>query len=273
MMEDRLTKVLANHTIGPGIHCLWVDSPSVAESRTPGEFVMAECGDTSDPLLRRAISIHRYGPDLLAADASLASDWITPDSTALLFNAGSPARNWLANRVAGDEFRMLGPLGRGYSIDPSAQRVVMGGGGTGLAPLIALADQAVASGKDVTIVSAARKASLLYPRDWIPEGVTVVEVTEDGSAGETGLITEALPRIMQSADQAFFCGPVPMYRAIWDTWRSQGISAPTQVLLEVRMACGFGICYGCAVATNAGRKMVCTQGPMFDLAEVNWTEL
>ena len=183
MMEDRLAKVLANHTIAPGVHCLWVDSPSVAESRTPGEFVMAECSTASDPLLRRAISIHRYGPDLLAYDPALASDWITPHSTALLFNVGGLARTWLANRVAGDEIRVLGPLGRGYNIDPSAQSLVMGGGGTGLAPLIALADQAVASGKDVTIVSAARKASLLYPRDWVPDEVTVVEVTEDGSTG------------------------------------------------------------------------------------------
>lgn len=272
-MQDTFAKVLANHTLAPGVHCLWVDSPPVAESRTPGEFAMAECGDTTDPHLRRAISIHRYGPDLLAADPNLASEWITPDSIALLFNAGSPARNWLAKRVAGDEIKMLGPLGHGYRIEPASRRLVMGGGGTGLAPLIALADQAIASGKDVTIVSAARKASLLYPSDWIPDGVTIIEVTEDGSAGETGLITEALPAAMKSADQAFFCGPVPMYRAIWDTWRTHDISTPTQVLLEVRMACGFGICYGCAVATHSGRKMVCTQGPMFDLNEVNWTEL
>ena len=133
-MEDRLAKVLANHTIAPGVHCLWVDSPSVAESRTPGEFVMAECSTASDPLLRRAISVHRYGPDLLASDPALASDWITPHSTALLFNVGGLARTWLANRVAGDEIRVLGPLGRGYSINPSAQSLVMGGGGTGLAP-------------------------------------------------------------------------------------------------------------------------------------------
>ena len=273
MMQDTFAKVLANHTLAPGVHCLWVDSPPVAGSRTPGEFVMAECGDTTDPHLRRAISIHRYGPDLLAADPNLASDWITPDSVALLFNAGSPARDWLSKRMAGDEVKMLGPLGHGYQIDPSARHLVMGGGGTGLAPLIALADQAIASGREVTIVSAARKASLLYPSDWIPGGVALVEVTEDGSAGETGLITEALPPVMQSADQAFFCGPVPMYRAIWETWRAHDIPTPTQVLLEVRMACGFGICYGCAVATDSGRKMVCTQGPMFDLNEVNWTEL
>ena len=272
-MEDTFAKVLANHTLAPGVHCLWVDSPLVAQSRSPGEFVMAECGDATDPLLRRAISIHRYGPDLLAADPALASDWVTPDSVALLFNAGSPARTWLANRVAGDEVKVLGPLGRGYSVAPDAQRLVMGGGGTGLAPLIALADQAVGLGKDVTIVSAARTSDLLYPRDWVPNGISLVEVTEDGSTGETGLITQALPRIMQDADQAFFCGPVPMYSAIWRTWQDYDITTPTQVLLEVRMACGFGICYGCAVATDSGRKMVCTQGPMFDLAEVNWTEL
>ena len=175
--------------------------------------------------------------------------------------------------MVGDELRILGPLGHGYSLDPSARRLVMGGGGTGLAPLIALADQAVALGKDVTLVSAARTASLLYPRDWVPDGVAIVEVTEDGSTGERGLITDALPGIMRGIDQAFFCGPVPMYRAIWETWGSHGISTPTQVLLEVRMACGFGICYGCAVATHSGRKMVCTQGPMFDLAEVNWMGL
>ena len=159
-MEDTFAKVLANHTLAPGVHCLWVDSPPVAESRTPGEFVMAECGDTTDPHLRRAISIHRYGPDLLAADPTFASDWITPDSVALLFNAGSPARNWLAGRAPGDELKMLGPLGHGYRIEPSARRLVMGGGGTGLAPLIALADQAMAAGREVTIVSAARNASL-----------------------------------------------------------------------------------------------------------------
>ena len=273
MMQDTFAKVLANHTLAPGVHCLWVDSPPVAASRVPGEFVMAECGETTDPHLRRAISIHRYGSDLLAADPNVASDWITPDSIALLFNAGSPARDWLSKRMAGDEIKMLGPLGHGYHIEPTSQRLVMGGGGTGLAPLIALADQAIASGREVTIVSAARKASLLYPSDWIPDGVTIVEVTEDGSAGKTGLITEALPAAMQDADQAFFCGPVPMYRALWETWRNHGITAPTQVLLEVRMACGFGICYGCAVATDSGRKMVCTEGPMFDINEVNWTEL
>ena len=251
-MKDRLARVLANHTIAPGVHCLWVDSPEVAASRVPGEFVMARCGETEDPLLRRAISIHRYGPDLLASDPSLASEWVTPDSVALLFNTGSPARTWLANRVAGDEVEILGPLGHGYSVDPSAKRLVMGGGGTGLAPLIALADQAVEEGRDVTIVSAARTAKLLYPRPWLPNTVNLVEVTEDGSTGHKGLITDALPEIMRDADQAFFCGPVPMYRAMANTWDAHGINVPTQVLLEVRMACGFGICYGCAVATDSG---------------------
>ena len=235
---------------------------------------MAECGNASDPLLRRAMSVHRYGPAMLAADPSLSSsEWITPNSVALLFNASGLARTWLGNREAGEEIKMLGPLGRGYEIDPAARHLVMGGGGTGLAPLIALADQAIAAGQSVTMISAARTASQLYPRDWAPAQVRFVEVTEDGSAGEKGLITDCLPKYVPDSEQAFFCGPVPMYRAISNTWQAHDITVPTQVLLEVRMACGFGICYGCAVSTTSGRKMVCTDGPKFDLKEINWDQL
>ena len=149
----------------------------------------------------------------------------------------------------------------------------MGGGGTGLAPLIALADQAISTGRSVTILSAGRTASLLYPKEWVQPQVNYVEVTEDGSTGERGLITDCLSKYVQNADQVFLCGPVPMYKAVRDTWKAQGISVPTQVLLEVRMACGFGICYGCSVFTTGGVRMVCLDGPRFDLNEVDWDRL
>lgn len=273
-MEDLQARILANLTMAPGIQCLWVDAPNVARSQKPGEFVMADCGKASDPLLRRAISIHRYGPAMLSYyPKTSSSNWITPTSIALLFNANGLARTWLGQREVGDKINMLGPLGQGYEIEPSSRHLVMGGGGTGLAPLIALADQAIASGKTVTMISAAKTATQLYPKSWAPDKVKFVEVTEDGSSGEKGLITDCLPKHIQNADQTFFCGPVPMYRAISTTWKTHDISVPTQVLLEVRMACGFGICYGCAVSTNKGRKMVCTEGPKFDLTEINWDQL
>ena len=273
-MEDRKVRVLANQTLGPGICCLWVDAPLVAASEKPGEFVMAICGKGSDPLLRRAISVHRYGPRMLENDPEGSHpEWVTPTSIALMFNADGLARGWLGKREAGEEIQVLGPLGRGYEIDPGARHLLMGGGGTGLAPLIALADQAISSGRSVTILSAGRTASLLYPKEWVQPQVEFVEVTEDGSAGERGLITDCLSKYVRNADQVFLCGPVPMYKAVRDTWKAQGIYVPTQVLLEVRMACGFGICYGCSVFTTGGVRMVCLDGPRFDLNEVDWDKL
>ena len=91
--------------------------------------------------------------------------------------------------------------------------------------------------------------------------------------GEKGLITDCLPKYVDEADQVFLCGPVPMYRAVLDTYSRMGIDKPTQVLSEVRMACGFGICYGCAIPTRTGMKMVCIDGPKFELEEVFWEKL
>ncbi|MEE9198234.1 MAG: dihydroorotate dehydrogenase electron transfer subunit [Dehalococcoidia bacterium] len=273
-MEYRKSKVLANQTLGPGVCCLWVDAPYLASSANPGEFVMAICGEGSDPLLPRAISIHRYGPMVLANEPTEAHpEWVTPGSVALLFNAGGLARGWLGAREAGEEISILGPLGHGYAIDPAARRLLMAGGGTGLAPLIALADEAGVSGLSVTIISAGRTASLLYPREWVPPQVRLVEVTEDGSAGQKGLITDIMPGYMEEADQMFLCGPVPMYKAVRSAMMQLGVEVPTQVLLEVRMACGFGICYGCSIPTEDGMKLVCRDGPRFDLDEVDWGRL
>ncbi|MBI2288225.1 MAG: dihydroorotate dehydrogenase electron transfer subunit, partial [Chloroflexi bacterium] len=74
------------------------------------------------------------------------------------------------------------------------------------------------------------------------------------------------------ADQVFACGPLPMYRHI-DEGFPQLKNKPVQVSLEVVMGCGRGICYGCTVKTKDGLKMVCEDGPVFDLADIIWDEL
>ena len=273
-MEDRKSKILAVNAVGPGVCCLWVDAPHIAASAWPGEFVMTTCGKGADPLLRRAISVHRYGPKILASDPDGPHpDWVTPSSVALLFNTNGLARGWLGAREVGEEIDILGPLGRGYDLDPAAGRIVMAGGGTGIAPLIALADQALASGVVVTLISGGTTASVLYPRELVQSRVAYVPVTEDGSVGEKGLITDYLPFYAEQADQVYLCGPVPMYKAAYNAYRMCGVEKPTQVLLEVRMACGFGICFGCSIWTRSGLKMVCNDGPKFDLAEVLWEKL
>ncbi|MFQ5933784.1 MAG: dihydroorotate dehydrogenase electron transfer subunit [Dehalococcoidia bacterium] len=273
-MEDRLSKILAKQVPGPGICCLWVDAPHVAVSAWAGEFVMVTCGSGSDPLLRRALTVNRYGPRVLANEKNGPyPEWITPSSIALLFNTDGPARRWLGAREVGEEIEVLGPLGRGFELEPAATKIVLAGGGTGIAPLIALIDEALTSAIDVTLICAGRTEAALYPRELVQPQVKYVPVTEDGSVGQRGLITDCLSPYAQEADQIFLCGPVPMYKAAHSACKKLGIQKQVQVLLEVRMACGFGICYGCSIPTKSGVKMVCRDGPKFALDEVLWERL
>ena len=70
------------------------------------------------------------------------------------------------------------------------------------------------------------------------------------------------------ADEVFACGPTPMFRAMAAVVRQEASRKPVQALLEERMACGTGVCYSCAVFTRRGVRLVCKDGPMFELREV-----
>ena len=85
------------------------------------------------------------------------------------------------------------------------------------------------------------------------------------------MITDLLPEYVDKADQLFICGPSSMYKYI----HNQDIikDKSTQVSLEVRMACGRGICYGCTVKTVNGKKRVCEDGPVFDFGDIDWNSI
>jgi dihydroorotate dehydrogenase electron transfer subunit len=94
--------------------------------------------------------------------------------------------------------------------------------------------------------------------------------TEDGSKGKKGLITDFMPDVLNKYDQAFACGPVNMYRTIAGILDSMHYDRHFQISLEVRMGCGFGICYGCTIKTETGLKQVCKDGPVFNIKQINW---
>ena len=82
------------------------------------------------------------------------------------------------------------------------------------------------------------------------------------------MVTELLGERLPWADQVFACGPNPMFAAMAKVVRSARSRKPVQALLEERMGCGTGVCYGCAVFTRKGVKLVCRDGPRFELREV-----
>lgn len=121
----------------------------------------------------------------------------------------------------------------------------------------------------MTLILGGRSEAQIYPPQLLPPAVEVVVTTEDGSLGERGRVTAPFERLLPWCDQAFACGPDPMFEALYRVARDSGLRKPVQGLLEARMACGFGICYSCAVfPRRGGVKLVCSDGPMFDLRDL-----
>jgi len=174
----------------------------------------------------------------------------------------------LSEQPPGTEALLWGPLGRGFSVRPAAQNLLLVAGGMGVAPLVWLAEESVAKGRNVTFVIGARDASVLPPSSLLLPQVELMVATEDGSAGRKGMASETFEECLPWADQVFACGPHAMYESMATVVRRLRDRTSVQVLLETPMACGMGLCYGCAVETRRGVRQVCHDGPRFDLRDV-----
>jgi len=119
-------------------------------------------------------------------------------------------------------------------------------------------------------VQGVRTKTLACRRSLLPKGTNLTVMTEDGSEGLKGRITDCPQELVEEADQIFACGPMPMYRALAGMPQLKGKSV--QVSLEVMMACGVNLCYGCTIKTRKGLKQICHDGPVFDLDDILWEE-
>jgi dihydroorotate dehydrogenase electron transfer subunit len=232
---------------------MWLSCPPVAKGASPGRFLMLHCGDAYDPLLPRPMSFHRFrqaeGERLFA----------------ILYDVRGRGTALLSAFKAGDQLSVFGPLGRGYSISAHTENLLLVAGGLGIAALIALADEAIAASRSVTLLQGARSAQHLYPPELLPNDVEAISATDDGSTGHHGYVTDLMPEYLSWADQIFACGPTPMFESMARVMREKRSRKPVQALLEERMGCGTGICYGCAVFTRRGVRLVCRDGPRFEL--------
>ena len=177
----------------------------------------------------------------------------------------------LADASVGDRLRVVGPLGRPFPMPSAGEHVVVVGGGTGVASLYGLA-AAAPNGVRQTIILGARSADDLMAReDFARTRAELLFTTEDGSLGEVGLATDPLARVLAEGDVAsvYCCGPTPMMRACSELAAEHQVACV--VSLENNMACGYGVCLGCAAPRPAGDyALVCCDGPVFDSREIAW---
>ena len=135
----------------------------------------------------------------------------------------------------------------------------------GASPLYGLAQQLVAEGRSPLAVLGFRTAAEVLLADaFCALGIPVTVVTEDGTMGARGFVTDALP---ESGTYVYACGPMPMLQALCSATPLDG-----QLSLEARMGCGFGACMGCTCETTHGSKRVCKDGPVFTKEEILWPQ-
>jgi dihydroorotate dehydrogenase electron transfer subunit len=175
----------------------------------------------------------------------------------------------LGTLEAGNTVNVIHPLGNAFSI-PENKKVLITGGGSGIAPFIMLGRELKAKGNELVILTGGRTAEdILFSEEFKAYG-EVHCTTEDGSLGEKGLLTQhsIFTRAGLNFDMIYTCGPDGMMKAVANIAREKGI--PCEASLENLMACGFGACLCCIQETHQGNKCVCTEGPVFNINELKW---
>ena len=206
------------------------------------------------------------------------------DRCTFLSRAIGPGTRALAGLAEGVELDLLGPLGHGFDLAAAAVgEVILVGGGVGVPPLVhAAAELAPLTG--TALIGAARADFLLCERQFADLGWQVQPATDDGSHGHHGFVTDLLEPVLATAAgpcaqpaTVLACGPHPMLRRCAQLAATAGASC--QVALEEPMACGFGICLGCAIRVHTPNPddpegpayaLVCRDGPVFPAEHIKW---
>jgi dihydroorotate dehydrogenase electron transfer subunit len=230
--------LLKQEKIAKNTYALTVKADPIVQKARPGQFVHLRITQNLDPLLRRPLSINS-----LNKETGELTFWyqVIGKGTALLSQL-SP----------GDTLDIMGPLGNGFQTDFSGKKIGLIAGGIGIAPLVFLFE--TLSPKNTVKVFWGGKS-----KNYLPAlNLSLEMITEDGSSGRKGLVTELLT---ESFDLLFACGPQPMLKAVTHFAFPKGI--PLQVSLESVMACGVGACLGCIVKGSKKQFKVCQDGPVF----------
>lgn len=248
--------VVENEIIMPATNVLTLRAAKQARAASPGQFLHIRCSDGAAPLVRRPMSVYRTEGDTIQL---------------MIRDVGEGSAR-LVRAEPGDELDCLGPLGHGFRLDPRARNLLMVGGGYGVAPLVGLAERAIAKGASVALAVGAGTAALVFPPRELPAEVEYLVATDDGSAGHHGFVTDLVPERVAWADAIYACGPLPMMAALARILRSEAPRKPAQVAMEERMGCAMGVCLGCCIETTRGPLRVCTEGPVFDIHKIVWRD-
>ena len=249
-------KIIANLRLNEDHHLLQLLASDQLENVYPGQFANILVDHSQSVFLRRPFSIHTI--DYQKNTISILIKEIGEGTRAL---AHSPVDSYLS---------VIFPLGKGFTLPTSKEKVLLVGGGCGVAPLLHLAQVLSRDSNDVNILLGARSAVDLVELDQYSIYGKLFTTTEDGSHGESGFVTDhsLFTDELVQFTRIYCCGPEPMMKAVASKAKIRSVFC--EVSLENTMACGFGVCLCCVTDTIQGYKCVCTDGPVFNINQLKW---
>ncbi len=269
-------EVMENVQVAEATYRIRLAASEIARRVVPGQFLMVRLPGQNDPLLGRPLAMYDVISDT-------AGDDVAVDVVYLVVGR---VTSRLAELRPGTRLELWGPLGNGFSVQPT-EHLIMVAGGIGQTPFLALGREMLGQrrfGRPPRDVAPAKKVTFCYGErnrtrlvglaDFERAGVEVRIATEDGSVGHRGLVTDLIEPLVKASPwpcRMAACGPEPMLAAV--ARLAQHLEVPCQVSLETPMACGIGACFSCVarVRDDSGSwdyKRTCVEGPIFDAERI-----
>lgn len=261
MIKDYTLPIYTQKQVSPEIYLLVIKNRVLASALRPGQFVEIRV-DKQTTYLRRPLSVHR----------------VTGERIQFLYRVKGKGTHFLSRKKSGELLQILGPLGKGFTINKkfidAFDKIVVIAGGIGIAPVFFLLEELrkFKKKKPEVFFGACNKKEIVLQRELKSIGIPIHYATNDCSYGYGGRVTSLLSKAREKWDISkvlvYACGPEPMYKSLKDIFHLPSNDIYCEALFERLMGCGFGVCNSCSIMTNQGMRKVCTDGPAFNLAEV-----
>ena len=263
MPEQMLAELVNKKKIIEGVYKFSLKAENIVNSARPGNFIEIRVTDQTEPFLRRPISIHNLDKENGILD--------------IIFQIKGKGTEILSRKQVGDKIDIIGPLGYGTFKLENYKKIAIIGGGIGIFPLYELLKQAKIKNVETGVYLSFRNKDLVMLENEFGKLTNNLNIsTDDGSYKNKGFAIDFLKQDMEEEkyECIYACGPTPMLRAVKNYAAENNINC--QVSLEEKMACGLGVCLGCAVKTSTSSKdapeyfHVCKAGPVFNAKDVEF---
>ena len=251
-------KIVRKVELNPTVTLLEIEAPFVAKKAKAGQFIIFRIDEKGE---RVPLTIAGYDRD--------------KGTVSIIFQKVGFSTTALGKLNEGDYILdFVGPLGRPTPVE-GKKKVCVVGGGVGCAIALPSAQAFKEAGADVTVIVGFRSKDIVILEDEFKAAADrLILMTDDGSYGRHGLVTQPLQELLESGeqfDEVLAIGPVPMMKFVCKTTEPFGVH--TSVSLNPIMVDGTGMCGGCRVTVGGETKFACVDGPEFDGHKVDFAEL